>query len=340
MNRDSGFPREDTPGIDNGRREEERRDDFIVPELATPPRLDVFLFQRAVLPSRSQIQRAIAERWVLVNGAGVKAGYKLKTGDRIAIFYKEIAPAGIKPEPIALNIVYEDRDLLVVDKPAGMVVHPACGHSSGTLVNAIMAHCRDLSGIGGVERPGIVHRLDKDTSGLIVVAKSDRAHLSLVTQFRERGVEKVYLAIVHGRIPEERGVIDLPVGRDRIDRKKMSSRTARGKEALTRWLVREYFRFFTLLEVRIETGRTHQIRVHLSGLGHPVVGDPLYGGTKRRGDLDGPALSLLKGVTRQALHAARLSFSHPVSGERLSFSSQVPSDMAELCLALRALSLT
>ncbi len=332
----SSFPREGQETFNNGISSKERRECFVVSELATQPRLDVFLFQRAVLPSRSQIQRAILEGRVLVNEISVKAGYKLKNGDRIVLWHKEIESAGIKPEPVALNIVHEDHDLLVVDKPAGMVVHPSIGHSSGTLVNAIMAHCQDLSGIGGVERPGIVHRLDKDTSGLLVIAKNDRAHLSLVKQFQSREVEKVYLALVHGRIREERGVIDLPVGRDRIDRKKMSSRTLRGKAALTKWVVMEYFRFFTLLEVRIETGRTHQIRVHLSGLGHPVVGDPLYGGARRRGDMDAHTINLIKVMSRQALHAARLSFAHPVSREWLSFVSPLPPDFARLCQGLRS----
>lgn len=336
MNLASALPPEGQGALETSLSGQERRECFVVPKLATPPRLDVFLFQRAALPSRSQIQRAILEGRVLVNDIRVKSGYKLKNGDRIILVHKEIESAGIKPEPIALNIIHEDHDLLVVDKPAGMVVHPAFGHSSGTLVNAIMAHCKDLSGIGGVERPGIVHRLDKDTSGLLVVAKSDQAHRNLVAQFQSRQVEKIYLALVHGRIREDEGVIDLPVGRDRVDRKKMSLRTLRGKAARTHWRVLESFPLCTLLEVRIETGRTHQIRVHLSGLGHPVVGDPLYGGTRRRGDMDANAMTLMKVMARQALHAARLSFTHPVRRERLSFSSPLPADMEELCLALRS----
>lgn len=318
---------------------EQRVENFLVPALEMSVRLDIFLARAAGLPSRSQVQRAIEEGRVFVNGALVKTGFKLKAGDRISLFHKEMTPSTIHPEEIALHIIYEDAALLVVDKPAGMVVHPSFGHHSGTLVNAILGHCDDLSGIGGVQRPGIVHRLDKDTSGLLVVAKTDQAHQLLAAQFKGREVEKVYLALVHGRVRDAEGHIDLPIGRDPAHRKKMSIRSSRGKEARSHWQVLEYYRQSTLLEVRIETGRTHQIRVHLSTLGHPVVGDSLYGGVRNSGNMDEKIRALLRGMRQQALHAASLSFLHPLSGERIVFSSPLPPDMARLCDALRANSL-
>ncbi|MDI6726537.1 MAG: RluA family pseudouridine synthase [Smithellaceae bacterium] len=334
MNSEGSHPSSDLAG-----QEGQRKETFVVPMLEQPVRLDIFLSHAAGLPSRSQVQRAIEEDRVFVNGALVKMGFKLKAGDLIALFHKEPAPSTIQPEEIALNIIYEDHSILVVDKPAGMVVHPAFGHHSGTLVNAILAHCHDLSGIGGVQRPGIVHRLDKDTSGLLVVAKTDQAHQSLVAQFKGREVEKVYLALVHGRVKDQKGFIDLPIGRDPAHRKKMSTRSSRGKEARTAWQALEFYRQATLLEVRIETGRTHQIRVHLSASGHPVVGDSLYGGIRNSGNIDDKIRVLLRGMRRQALHAASLSFLHPLGGERIVFSSPLPPDMTALCGALRASSL-
>lgn len=334
MNSEGSHPSSDLAGEG-----EQRVDNFLVPAHDQSVRLDIFLSRAAGLPSRSQVRRAIEEGRVFVNGVLVKMGFKLKAGDRISLYHKEAAPSTIQPEAIALNIIYEDPAILVVDKPAGMVVHPAFGHHSGTLVNAILAHCDDLSGIGGVQRPGIVHRLDKDTSGLLVVAKTDQAHQSLVAQFKGREVEKVYLALVHGRVKDSEGLIDLPIGRDQAHRKKMSTRGSRGKDARTTWRVLENYRQTTLLEVRIETGRTHQIRVHLSTSGHPVVGDSLYGGIRNSGNIDDKIRALLRGMRRQALHAASLSFLHPLSGERIVFSSPLPPDMAGLCDALRANSL-
>ncbi len=215
-----------------------------------------------------------------------------------------------------------------------MVVHPAAGNYSGTLVNALLFHCRSLSGIGGVMRPGIVHRLDKGTSGLMVVAKSDEAHRHLSEQFKNRLVSKHYTALVHGNLREDEGIVDAPVGRHPVERKKMSTKSRRGKEALTRWKVLERFGAFTLLEAKIDTGRTHQIRVHLGSLGHPVVGDSVYGGSKRT--VEAPAMrAALKKLTRQALHAGRLSFIHPVTEQAMSFESPLPADMAEVIRFLR-----
>lgn len=299
-------------------------------------RLDVYLADRDVGLSRSQIRKAVEEGRVLVDGRRVKAGYRLRAGETVELAIPEAAPSSVQAEDIPLSIAFEDEHLLVVDKPAGMVVHPAAGHSRGTLVHALLHHCRDLSGIGGVLRPGIVHRLDRDTSGLLLVAKTDEAHRGLTTQFRDRRIDKTYLALVLGTPRTETGEILLPVGRHPADRKKMSTRSSRGREAVTRWHVRERFGSVTLLEVDLLTGRTHQIRVHLSSQGHPVVGDAVYG---RSGLLksvaDTETRSILREVKRQALHAARIAFRHPVHGTFLSFQSPLPEDMAGLCEALR-----
>jgi len=241
------------------------------------------------------------------------------------------------PQEIPLNIIYEDAAIIVVNKEAGMVVHPAPGNYDHTLVNALLFHCRDLSGIGGVLRPGIVHRLDKGTSGLIVAAKSDAAHHSLAAQFKNHEVEKTYLALVWGDIKGDRGEIILPVGRHPGDRKKMSTKSKRGREAITYWKVRERYGLATMLEVKIKTGRTHQIRVHLSDRGYPVVGDAVYGNaSKIRSIADAVLKAQFKALNRQALHAARLSFTHPESGEKVVFEAAMPEDMAGLCAQLRS----
>ncbi len=310
---------------------------FVVAPEEAGLRLDLFLAKKEPGLSRSQIQRAVAEGRVLVNDRPGKAGRKVKAADVVAISIPEARPSEATPEAIPLTILYEDSSLLVVDKPAGMVVHPAAGHAGGTLVNALLHHCSDLSGIGGVLRPGIVHRLDKGTSGLLVAAKSDAAHRGLAGQFKRREVKKTYLALVYGNPREDGGRIDAAVGRHPTDRKRMSTTVRRGRPAATLWRVRERFASAALLEVDIETGRTHQIRVHLTDLGYPVVGDTVYGGTGRiRNVADTAVRARIKALDRQALHAWRLSFTHPVTGESLSFSSPLPADMADLIEWMRA----
>ncbi|MFH1080717.1 MAG: RluA family pseudouridine synthase [Pseudomonadota bacterium] len=315
-----------------------QRQTYIVETGEQGLRLDVFLSRRDPSLSRSRVQRLIAQGAVRSGGRPVRSSHKVRKGETIDC---EIAPADeydVVPEDIPLSVIYEDASLLVVDKPAGMVVHPAAGHHQGTLVHAMLFHCWDLSGIGGVLRPGIVHRLDKDTSGLIMAAKSDCAHQALTEQFKQRQVKKTYLALAYGDVKEDQGLIGLPVGRHPQDRKKMSTQSRRGREATTRWQVKERYGAATLLEVDIETGRTHQIRVHLHAIGHPVVGDSVYGGARRVNVVAEPSLrAVLKTMKRQALHAAHLSFSHPLTGELLAFSSSPPADMAQLCDALRRL---
>jgi 23S rRNA pseudouridine1911/1915/1917 synthase len=288
----------------------------------------------SVIPgrSRSQIQRLIKDGHVLVAGRPAKANQAVKTGQQVAIDIPEPIDATPEPEALPLPIVHQDHDVIVVDKPAGMVVHPAAGHASGTLVNALLHHATDLSGIGGEKRPGIVHRLDRGTSGLMVVAKHDRAHEELSRQFRDREVEKEYYALVWGTVQAGRR-IDAPIGRDPADRKKMSARARRSREAVTRITGAEHFgRVLTLVRVAIQTGRTHQIRVHLSAIGHPVVGDPLYGGVHRRVPGD---LRAVTHLARPFLHAARLAFKHPSDGHRMEFTSELPDDLQRVLDDLR-----
>jgi 23S rRNA pseudouridine1911/1915/1917 synthase len=299
-------------------------------------RLDVFLLQKDSSLTRSQARKAIDAGLVRVNGQTMKASHKVHAGDIVTVEKLEAVPCGLAAEDIPLQVVYEDESIIVIDKPAGMVVHPAAGNYQGTLVNALLYHCRDLSGIGGVLRPGIVHRLDKGTSGLIIVAKSDAAHQVLSDRFKNHEIKKTYRALVWGNVTEHEGIINAPVGRHPVERKKMSIRISRGKEAVTRWRVNERFGATTLLDIDIETGRTHQIRVHLSSIGHPVVGDSVYGGTKKASVVSNQDLnSKLKGMTRQALHAARLCFTHPITGEPMDFSSPLPADITDLCNYLR-----
>ncbi|MEK4629627.1 RluA family pseudouridine synthase [Solibacillus sp. FSL R7-0682] len=273
--------------------------------------------------SRSQISNWLDESRITVNGAGVKAKYKVKQGDVIEINVPdEVEELEIIPEDLNLEIVYEDADVLVVNKPRGMVVHPAPGHTTGTLVNGLMFHCKDLSGINGVARPGIVHRIDKDTSGLLMVAKNDVAHESLVNQLVEKSVTRKYTALVHGHIAHEKGTIDAPIGRDQKDRQKQAV-VDNGKHAVTHFQVVERFGDFTLVECRLETGRTHQIRVHMNYIGYPLAGDPKYG-PKKTIDFDG-----------QVLHAGVLGFIHPVTKEYLEFEAPLPADFVEVLEALR-----
>jgi 23S rRNA pseudouridine1911/1915/1917 synthase len=267
-----------------------------------------------------------------VDGRPAKANHALRSGDQVAVEIPEPVDPTPEPEALPLPIVYQDPDVIVVDKPAGMVVHPAAGHARGTLVNALLHHVPDLSGIGGERRPGIVHRLDRGTSGLMVVAKHDAAHEELARQFHDREVEKEYLALVWGVVQAGRR-IDAPIGRDPVDRKKMSARARRSREAVTRIVGAEHFgTALTLARVAIQTGRTHQIRVHLSTIGHPIVGDAVYGGIHRRvpGDLRAVAH-----LDRPFLHAARLSFRHPADQRRLEFHSPLPGDLQEVLDDLR-----
>ncbi|HUH65759.1 MAG TPA: RluA family pseudouridine synthase [Syntrophales bacterium] len=310
---------------------EARHYEFIADSHDAGLRLDIYLARKDLGLTRSQIKKSADDGLVTVNGVPAKMGHKLKSGDVVEIERREPQACSALPEDIPVNVVYEDRHLLVVDKPAGMVVHPAAGHSGNTMVNAILHHCKDLSGIGGELRPGIVHRLDKGTSGLLVIAKSDQAHLGLSAQFKRHEVKKTYKALIWGNPKDDQGTIDLPMGRHPKDRKKMSTRSKRSKEALTRWKVTKRFGVATLLDVDIVTGRTHQIRVHLSALGHPIVGDSVYGNPGRADAVRDPSVrSKIKAMKRQALHAARIGFIHPVTGDVLSFSSPLPSDMAEL----------
>ncbi|WP_088349589.1 RluA family pseudouridine synthase [Bacillus cereus] len=261
--------------------------------------------------SRTQVQQWIKDDVVTVNGKAVKGNYKVKEEDEITVTIPEPEELDIQPEDLNLEIYYEDADVLVVNKPRGMVVHPAPGHTSGTLVNGLMHHCTDLSGINGVMRPGIVHRIDKDTSGLLMVAKNDMAHESLVNQLVAKTVTRRYKAIVHGVIPHDKGTIDAPIARDKKERQSMTV-DENGKNAVTHFQVLERFKDFTLVECRLETGRTHQIRVHMKYIGYPLAGDPKYG-PKKTLDING-----------QALHAGILGFDHPRTGEYIQFEAPIP----------------
>jgi len=287
-------------------------------------RIDTYLSREEILSSRSQIQQLIKQGKIRVNNQTVKASYLLKHGDIIDVLLPEPRMLEIKAEAIPLDIVYEDEYLIVVNKPAGMIVHPAGKICSGTLVNALLYHCKNsLSGIGGVIRPGIIHRLDKDTSGLMVIAKSNLAHLGLSHQIKNRKIDKRYIALVHGKVKEEEGVIDAPIGRSFYDRKKMAVGEGKNRSALTRFRVLKSFLKYTLLEVKIYTGRTHQIRVHFSYLGHPVVGDKVYGRKKEE----------LK-INRQALHSYWLGFSHPFTHKYMEFSVSLPEDIQKCISSL------
>ena len=289
-------------------------------------RIDKFLSENYKGMSRSAITRLIEDGMALVNGEAVPKSRKLSAGDRISLTIPEPRELDVEPEHIPLDIVYEDSSLRVVNKPKGMVVHPAAGNESGTLVNALLFHCRDsLSGINGVLRPGIVHRIDKDTSGLLMVAKTDPAHRSLAEQIKEHSFMREYLAIVYGNIRDDSGTVDAPIGRHKTDRKRMAVTQQNSREAVTHFEVLERFGDFTLARCRLETGRTHQIRVHMAHIGHPVAGDPVYGPKKVITSLEG-----------QALHAYKLGFVHPESGEYMEFCSDPPEVFTKFLSRLRA----
>jgi 23S rRNA pseudouridine1911/1915/1917 synthase len=298
-------------------------------------RLDVFLAARLPACSRAFASRLISTRHIKVNGTPRKPGYRLKPGDRVTGCIPPPQPSGLLPEPIPLHILYEDEHIVVINKQPGLVVHPAPGHYSGTLVNGLLYHCPDIGAIGNELRPGIVHRLDKDTSGTLVAAKNAAALVHLSAQFKHRSVAKDYLALVHGDMPAESGIIRLPIGRHPLDRKRMSTRSRKAREAATDWRVARRWGGFTLLELRLKTGRTHQIRVHCAALQRPIVGDPVYGRRKAAGD--GVEIQALLGrVRRQMLHAWRLEISHPHTGERMRFESPLPADMEDLITRLEA----
>lgn len=299
---------------------------FLVSENFAGGRLDIFLTSNLTGTTRARIQKLIREGNVLLNKSKAKASQLVKKGDSVDV---DIPPPVIHQavgEDIPLNIIYEDKDIVVVNKGADMVVHPAAGNWSGTLVNALLSHCKDLSGIGGELKPGIVHRLDKGTSGVIVAAKNDRAHLCLSRQFQKRKVKKIYNALVYGNLKEDSGVIESAIGRSVKDRKRFSSRTNKGRNAVTEWKVLNHFECgVSFVEVRLHTGRTHQIRVHFAEAGHPLVGDIVYGGRKQSKQISFP---------RPALHARKLGFIHPTKGEWMEFEAPLAEDIELLMESL------
>ena len=276
-------------------------------------RIDAYMAEKYEDISRVAIQRLIETGKILVNGKKVKASYKVQVNDKITMEEEKAVEVELKAQDIPVEIIYEDRDIIVVNKPKGMVVHPANGNPDGTLVNAIMAICKDsLSGIGGEIRPGIVHRLDKDTSGILIVAKNDKAHINLSEQIKEHKVKKTYIALVKGIVKENNATINMPIGRSEKDRKKMAV-TKKGKEAITHFKVLKRYDKYTLLEINIETGRTHQIRVHLSQIGYPIVGDEVYSKGKNEWNIKG-----------QCLHAKSIDFKHPITNEDMHLEAKIP----------------
>ena len=310
---------------------------YSVSEKEKEQRIDMFLASREKDLTRSRIQSLIRDGYAKVNELPIKAGYRLKTNDQVHFIIPPAAPCEIRPEPVEFSLIYEDSWLIVLDKPPGLVIHPAPGHTNGTLVHGLLHHCKNLSGIGGVLRPGIVHRLDKDTSGLLVAAKNDYAHTNLSSQFKEGAVTKKYIALVHGLLPGEKGEIDLPISRHPVRRKEMAVNKSKGKRALTLWDKLDVIGGkFSLLSVTLKTGRTHQIRVHLSHLGHPVLGDPVYGFRKTWWNRQCPAaLNMAASLNRQMLHSQLLGFIHPGTGKYCEFHSPIASDMENIIRGLK-----
>lgn len=286
-------------------------------------RIDKYLCEQTQL-TRSRIQQLIEQGAVVVNGKATKSNYKINPGDLIEVSYEDLSELDVVAQDIPLDIRYEDSDVIVINKPRGMVVHPANGNQQGTLVNALLYHCKDLSGINGVLRPGIVHRIDKDTTGLIIVAKNDKAHLELSKQLQDKTVNRLYYALVHDTFAHDYGTIDAPIGRDETDRQKMAVTEKNSKEARTHFRVLERFKDYSLVECRLETGRTHQIRVHMRYIDHPIVGDEKYG-YRRTMKIGG-----------QLLHAHQLEFVHPSTGEKMVVEAEIPQDFAEVLQRLRA----
>lgn len=290
-------------------------------------RIDRYLSEKCDEVSRSYLQKLLKEESVLVNQKAAKSNYKVNSGDQIELSIPEAIEPEIVAEEMDLDIVYEDKDIILINKPKGMVVHPAAGHYSGTLVNGLMAHCRDdLSGINGVMRPGIVHRIDMDTTGVLIVCKNDMAHNSIAEQLKEHSITRKYYAVVHGILKEDEGTINAPIGRHPVDRKKMSVNDKNGRDAVTHYRVLERFRQFTYVECQLETGRTHQIRVHMASIGHPLLGDSVYGPSKSPFRLNG-----------QTLHAGVLGIIHPRSKEYMEFRAPLPAYFEDLLIKLRAI---
>ena len=301
------------------------REECFVTEETAGDRIDKFLAEQYEDLSRSFLQKLLKSGEVMVNGRPVKASYKAAEGDTISFEVPEAVEPEIVPEDIPLDILYEDHDVILVNKPKGMVVHPAAGHYTGTLVNALMYHCKeDLSGINGVLRPGIVHRIDMNTTGVLVVCKNDFAHNSLAEQLKVHSITRVYYAIVFGNLREDEGTVHAPIGRHPTDRKKMSIHSKQGRDAITHYRVLERFGAYTFIECRLETGRTHQIRVHMASIGHPLLGDEVYGPARQPFSLEG-----------QTLHAGVLGFIHPRTGEYVEFSAPLPAYFEELLEKLR-----
>ena len=298
---------------------------FTIKQEESSVRIDRYLAEQCPEFSRSYLQKLLKEQKVTADGRPVKANYKIQPGAEIQVEIPDMEVPDIRPEDIPLDILYEDEHLLVVNKPKGMVVHPAAGHTEGTLVNAVMAHCGDnLSGINGVLRPGIVHRIDKDTTGALVICKEDAVHRDLAEQLKEHSIKRRYRAIVQGNLKEDEGTIEGPIGRHPTDRKKMAINYKNGKDAVTHYKVLERFGQYTYIECRLETGRTHQIRVHMTSIGHPLLGDTVYGSFKNPFHLQG-----------QTLHAMILGFRHPVTGEYIEFEAPLPDYFLKLLEKLR-----
>lgn len=292
-------------------------------------RIDRFLSEQLPEHSRSYIQKLIKDGQVSIEGKAVKSNYKITGSEEIALLIPDQVIPDILPEDIPLDILYEDQDLIVINKPKGMVVHPAAGHYSGTLVNALMYHCKDdLSGINGVMRPGIVHRIDRNTTGSLLVCKNDFAHNAIAEQLKVHSITRRYRAIVHGNLKDDQGTVDAPIGRHPIDRKKMAIEPRNGRDAITHYHVLERFGNYTYIECQLETGRTHQIRVHMSSIHHPIVGDDVYG----------PAKCPFSGLQGQTLHAKVLGFIHPRTGEYMEFSAPLPEYFENLLTKLRSIS--
>lgn len=297
-------------------------------------RLDLLVASHISDCSRSAAANLIRENKIRVNGNIQKPGYRVRIGDEIRGNFLPSEPLASNAEPVDIDILFEDKDIIVLNKPSGMVVHPAPGHETGTLVNGLLYHCPDLEGVGERLRPGIVHRLDKDTSGVLVVAKNAAAHHSLSQQFKSRQIHKEYIALVYGTLATDSGAVTMPIGRHPVDRKKMSTHSRKSRTAETLWRVKERFKLATLVEINLKTGRTHQIRVHFTSINHPIVGDAVYG-RKKAWKKAGVENDLLRSVSRQMLHAWRIGFIHPGTASMVFFAAPTASDLAQLLEALR-----